>query len=97
MNPPTKFQKMRIGRTRLEIAAEREPVTELHEQRPSVPTMEIDGVRYREASDNDAVTPCFECAFYDAGCHERQPHWRKAEQAFGGDCIERKVIYIKAE
>ena len=64
---------------------------------PAVPTMEIDGVRYREASESDAVAPCLECAFYNTGCHEGKPQWRKAEQAFGGDCIERSVIYLRAD
>lgn len=58
----------------------------------AVPTMEIDGVKYREAPDTGSG--CDGCAF-DAGC--RASYRDAADKAFGGRCSRRGVIYIRAE
>lgn len=59
---------------------------------PAVPTMEIDGVLYREEPE---VSICEDCAFQHlAGCeavHET------AVSVFGAYCGPRGVIYIRAE
>jgi hypothetical protein len=81
----TKFEIMRANR----VARPAVAVLLL----PIVPTMTIDGVEYEEATPTDGY--CFGCAFYvnKAGCLGSGTF---ARGAFGGDCINHGVIYIKA-
>lgn len=89
MPKPTKFDLMRAGRERLS-AIQREP--SIFDGLLPVPTMEIDGVPYREAPETDT---CHGCAFFDSGnCRSRSS---AAVPVFGGDCVDRNVIYIRAE
>jgi hypothetical protein len=64
-------------------------------EEPVMPTMEIDGVRYREESVPGPTNTCKGCEYPGhLGC---APAWRAAEAAFGGSCEARRVIYIRAE
>ena len=58
---------------------------------PAVPTMEIDGVRYRE----EKSVGCSGCAFVSQSrCRAIEP---ATELAFGGPCEKRDVIYLRAD
>lgn len=60
-----------------------------------VPTMQIDGVRYREAPETDT---CKGCAFYNGPhCAMARSIDSEAGPVFGGNCVDRNVIYIRAE
>lgn len=103
MKPPTKFELMRrnrenVGLRRLlnDVDALIEADKTLFAPEPAVPTMEIDGVRYRE-SKPAIYQDCEGCAFMQA-----QPPCEvvneAAQAAFGRDCYGGSgVIYIKAE
>lgn len=109
MNPPTKFSKMRANREAYEwrkrdmtpyreavkagVTAERllaAPLTP-----PAVPTMEVDGMKYKEAPDEGAS--CHGCAFADDPRSCADFFAPLADKAFGGPCGRRNVIYIRAE
>jgi hypothetical protein len=99
---PTKFEIMRNNRA---DAANRAWVRGVNAQgfapidpEPAVPTMEIDGVRYREAPEGE-TTFCFGCAFFSDSnrCLMTHANFRVAEAAFGGNCSENYRIYIRAE
>ena len=106
MPRPTKFELMRANRDAADWrnrdrAPSRENVKAWvpPKQLAAVPTMQVDGVRYREVQDNWSDTgACAGCAFQNAPdgyqCLKVEP---VAIEAFGGDCAERRVIYIRAE
>lgn len=56
-----------------------------------VPTMEVDGVKYREAPE---TIGCLGCAFNGPRCTAELRDLGQA--SFGGWCGTREVIYIKA-
>jgi hypothetical protein len=94
---PTKFEIMRNNRA---DAANRAWVRGVNAQgfapinpEPAVPTMEIDGVRYREAPETQG---CRGCAFSENAyaCLTAAGKW---DHAFDGGCAARRVIYIRAE
>jgi len=64
----------------------------------TTPTMTIDGVEYVEATPQqtgpDWDDVCSQCEFDDDGgaC---MVAYERAQFAFGGDCCERGVIYIR--
>ena len=71
----------------------------------TTPTMTIDGVEYVEAKPKESARGwwdyniCAQCALGQPGM---QPYCgaaiqRDALEAFGGDCMERGVIYLRKE
>lgn len=92
MNPPTKFALMRAGRARLERSISK--MAEADEPAPAVPTMEIDGVRYKEAPLLGRLNDCTGCAFKHEPCNQA---WQVSKDAFGDNCEARRVIYIRAD
>ena len=103
MDKPTKFALMRKNRNLREwriadaaLVAEQEALT-MRAPKPAVPTMEIDGVRYREVPeagvrDEDG---CYGCAF-ENDVSLCQSSAAPAIDAFGQGCSMRRVIYGKA-
>lgn len=90
----TAFEKMRAHRARwVQILPQPQ---ELPQNPAEVPYMEIDGVRYVEAQETDSELGCFGCVFLSNKnrCDRAEGI---AAQAFGDECIRRRVIYIKAE
>lgn len=87
----TKFDKMRANRERvLKAPASFPALTET----PTVPYMEIDGVKYVEAPEiNTGGDRCEGCAFDHEPCCRM---YMEAKRAFGADCDARDVIYIEA-
>ena len=93
----SKFELMRWGRERAKRAASEfgfTPITSLT-QADEAPTMEVDGVLYREGQGN-----CADCAF---GQKEpgfcglvSSPGYPAVLGAFADACFERNVIYIRA-
>jgi hypothetical protein len=87
----TKFEIMRANRVaRPASAALLLPLVPIV---PIVPTMTIDGVEYEEADDLNGN--CSGCAFdgKKASCFDA---CTSARGAFGGQCGQRDVVYIKA-
>ena len=68
---------------------------------PAVPTMEIDGLLYRESPElpeeqREGLGNCYGCAF-DNNIDRCVTAGKDSAAAFGGDCRTRPVIYISAE
>ncbi len=115
MNPPTKFQKMRQNREAYEwrtrdmtpysnavkagVTAERLLAAPLTPPAPAVPTMEIDGVLYKEAPDNGQDTDaCVGCAFQNTpGTYQCLEVEKAAIKVFGDECSTRRTIYIRVD
>ena len=73
-----------------------------HEAARKKPTMTIDGVEYFEAPEpgvypiHMAARACVACDLYMTdGCSKA--YIGAADNAFGGDCQERRVIYVRAK
>lgn len=97
MKPPTKFENMRRARDRAFYLGLRGHEVEAKDaapwQQPPVPTMEVDGVKYREVPVLFG-NGCKGCAWESVYCTHRHD---VAIEAFGDSCGPRRVIYIKAE
>lgn len=62
--------------------------------RPPVPTMTIDGKRYREVPDT-SWRSCLDCAFAAKPCWKYSPIETAATAQFGGNCAKRNVHYVE--
>ena len=60
------------------------------------PTMTVDGVEYVEAPKPNKLTPCVGCEFWQATDSECLEAFVTGRSTFGGDCVEREVIYKRA-
>ncbi len=114
MERPTKFQLMRDNRYVAEARVAEQARASLQRLIADakagispvfvVPTMEIDGVKYRELPEwtgNGLRRTCEGCAFDTSptSCwlDSREGANELARATFGGFCGTRKVIYIRAE
>lgn len=109
---PTKFDLMRAGRLRALRLAQPQPIflaqkvsreefAAQYETAPAAPFMEFEGGRYIEAPEEDENETCNNCAFrgrpsIECFAERHASVERAAKAAFGGSCIERSVIYIRA-
>lgn len=59
----------------------------------TTPTMTIDGVEYVEEPERNV---CEGCAFTRGDCENEVSDEQQCE-AFGGNCIDRRVIYLRKE
>ena len=97
MPKPTKFDLMRQNRYAAELMGARRDASAAREwiaaamEVPATKFMEIDGVRYAETPDLGGG--CSDCAF-DSSCRPRIRDM--ARSAFGGGCVARGVVYVKA-
>lgn len=88
-SPAQVVAKIAAGEYRVELPSESPPS-------PAVPTMEIDGMRYREAPEREAGM-CAGCEF-KRNARLCDACTLPAAAAFGdGDCNARRVIYIRAD
>ncbi len=90
LTPPAFFARQNMTR---------EQFAEQYEQRPAVPTMEIDGVLYKEAPDNGQDTDaCVGCAFQNTpGTYQCLEVEKAAIKVFGDECSTRRTIYIRVD
>ena len=68
----------------------------------TAPTMTINDVPYVERAPNVQLAnapagACLQCAFYRDGVGCRMAIEQAAPAAFGGDCVERNVVYVHAQ
>lgn len=106
MSRPTKFDLMRANRDAADWRnRDRQPYQEAvkagvtAERLTAVPSMELYGVKYVEAPETNI---CDGCALNGGGLNCRLPNgWHDDNpltlRAFGGGCMNRRVIYVRAE